>query len=135
MKALSVRQPWAWAIIEGHKTIENRKWHPREPMTEFAIHAPKTFDDFGYRWIQELRPDISLPHKQSFLLGGIIGIVSYSGYIEGCHQDYDDPWFFGPFGWLLSDPRRIDFIPYPGNLMLFDIDLPEADIINELIKE
>lgn len=25
MKALSVHQPWAWMIAEGHKTIELRK--------------------------------------------------------------------------------------------------------------
>ena len=26
MKILSVRQPWAWLIVAGHKDIENRKW-------------------------------------------------------------------------------------------------------------
>lgn len=26
MKALVIRQPWAWAIIEGHKRVENRTW-------------------------------------------------------------------------------------------------------------
>jgi len=26
MKALSIRQPWAWLIIAGHKDIENRSW-------------------------------------------------------------------------------------------------------------
>ncbi|MBW4564641.1 MAG: hypothetical protein KME32_26650 [Mojavia pulchra JT2-VF2] len=26
MKALSVRQPWAYAIIYAHKDIENRGW-------------------------------------------------------------------------------------------------------------
>ena len=26
MKALTVCQPWAWAIVEGHKSVENRRW-------------------------------------------------------------------------------------------------------------
>ena len=26
MKVLSVRQPWAWLIVNGHKDIENREW-------------------------------------------------------------------------------------------------------------
>ena len=26
MKALSVRQPWAWAVARGHKSVENRSW-------------------------------------------------------------------------------------------------------------
>lgn len=25
-KALSVRQPWAWAVARGHKDVENRSW-------------------------------------------------------------------------------------------------------------
>jgi len=24
MKALTIRQPWAWAIARGHKNVENR---------------------------------------------------------------------------------------------------------------
>ena len=40
MRALTVRQPWAWAIAEGYKDIENRSWYPRlEPGEVFAIHA------------------------------------------------------------------------------------------------
>ena len=23
---LSIRQPWAWAIVKGAKDVENRKW-------------------------------------------------------------------------------------------------------------
>ena len=42
MKAITVRQPWAWAIVHGGKTIENRAlaWSYRGPL---AIHA-------GLRW-------------------------------------------------------------------------------------
>ncbi|WP_206002040.1 ASCH domain-containing protein [Paraburkholderia aromaticivorans] len=29
MKALSIRQPWAWLIVKGHKDIENRTWSTR----------------------------------------------------------------------------------------------------------
>lgn len=38
MRALTVRQPWAWAIAAGYKTIENRttNWSYRGPL---AIHA------------------------------------------------------------------------------------------------
>jgi len=27
MKALSIRQPWAWLIVDGYKDIENSTWH------------------------------------------------------------------------------------------------------------
>ena len=39
MKALSIRQPWAWAILHAGKRIENRDWrscHYRGPL---LIHA------------------------------------------------------------------------------------------------
>lgn len=29
MKVLSIRQPWAWLIVNGHKDIENRTWTTR----------------------------------------------------------------------------------------------------------
>ena len=42
MKALTVQQPWAWAIVHGGKDVENRTqvWKHRGPL---AIHA-------GTRW-------------------------------------------------------------------------------------
>ena len=27
MKCLSIQQPWAWAVVNGWKPIENRTWH------------------------------------------------------------------------------------------------------------
>jgi hypothetical protein len=40
MKALSIRQPWAWLIVNGYKDIENRSWATkfRGPV---LIHAAK----------------------------------------------------------------------------------------------
>ncbi|OCB46671.1 hypothetical protein A5721_10795 [Mycobacterium vulneris] len=46
MKALTVQQPWAWAIIHGGKLIENRTqlWSYRGPL---AIHAGARWSDHG----------------------------------------------------------------------------------------
>ncbi len=46
MKALTVRQPWAWAIVHGGKDVENRvqAWSYRGPL---AIHAAATWSDDG----------------------------------------------------------------------------------------
>ena len=40
MKALTVKQPWAWLLIHGTKDIENRNW-PTSLRGEIAIHAAK----------------------------------------------------------------------------------------------
>ncbi len=48
MKALTVQQPWAWAIIQGGKNVENRTqlWKYRGPL---AIHAGLSWADNGER--------------------------------------------------------------------------------------
>jgi hypothetical protein len=58
-KALSVRQPWAWAIAAGYKPVENRTWKV-DYQGWIAIHAAISrvgFDDADI-WLQELHPDI-----------------------------------------------------------------------------
>ena len=47
MKVLTVRQPWASAIMSGAKTVENRTWMPQriwEPGDRIAIHAGAAID-------------------------------------------------------------------------------------------
>ena len=38
MKALSVKQPWAWLLVSGQKTIEVRVWSRKSPLYQVA-HA------------------------------------------------------------------------------------------------
>lgn len=50
MKAISVRQPWAWAILHAGKRIENRDWKGCSYRGPILIHASKgcgreEFDD------------------------------------------------------------------------------------------
>lgn len=51
MLALTVRQPYAWAILRGGKNVENRGWLPNPercpPGTRIAIHsAAKLMEDY-----------------------------------------------------------------------------------------
>ena len=38
LRALTVKQPWTWAILHG-KPVENRSWPSPHWLTEVAIHA------------------------------------------------------------------------------------------------
>jgi len=38
MKAISLQQPWAWAILHAGKDVENRRWNTRY-RGPIAIHA------------------------------------------------------------------------------------------------
>ena len=51
MKALSIRQPWAWLILHGGKDIENRDWATRF-RGRVLIHASKgvTQDEWSDAW-------------------------------------------------------------------------------------
>jgi hypothetical protein len=46
VKALTVQQPWAWAIVHGGKDVENRTqaWSYRGPL---AIHAGARYSERG----------------------------------------------------------------------------------------
>ncbi|MDD5394961.1 MAG: ASCH domain-containing protein [Thiothrix sp.] len=59
MKALSIQQPWAWAILNAGKDIENRDWYT--PVRgRILIHAGKKIDKGSIGFIEDLC-HISIP--------------------------------------------------------------------------
>lgn len=113
MKALSIRQPWAWLIVHGGKNIENRTWRTklRGPV---LIHAGKKVDLRAYA---ELKAQgVKLPDLEKLQTGGIIG----KAVIVDCVDGSDSPWFRGPHGLVLSNPRPVKFVPCLGRLSFFE---------------
>jgi len=53
--ALSIRQPWAWLIVNGWKDIENREWSTRF-RGRLLIHAGKQIESDA---VEALRRGIS----------------------------------------------------------------------------
>jgi hypothetical protein len=72
---LTVKQPWAWAIIHGGKDIENRSWKPRRPC-RVLIHAGLTTDHDGLTFLRTM----GIRRPRAFVHGAIIGIVDYTGW-------------------------------------------------------
>lgn len=123
MKVISIRQPWAWAIIHGGKDVENRNWSTayRGPL---FIHAGKKMTSMEYGDFAEVAHNAKIktmpaPHELEF--GGIIGIVDL---VDVVHRS-KSPWFFGDFGLVLRNPRPLPFRPMTGQLGLFN---PPADL-------
>jgi hypothetical protein len=120
--ALSVRQPWAWAIVAGHKPVENRTAAAIRMgcMTTgpIAIHAAKgmtraEYDDAAEFMAME---GIACPRPDELIRGAIIGTAIVVGFVS----DYPSPWFFGPRALALSDARTIiSPIPAAGQLGYF----------------
>lgn len=121
MKALSIQQPWAWAIIAGHKGIENRSWTTsyRGPL---LIHAGMTLSSAAYARIIELGRELGfeVPPPGELVRGGIIGRVELVDVVTASR----DPWFVeGSYGWVLESPMRLPFRPLTGRLRLFEVEL------------
>lgn len=132
--ALSIRQPWAWAIINMGKDIENRDWKTkfRGPV---CIHASLYKDPRGEEWdgcmsildhihrTSTMREMASREGRKSSARysaeakrGGIIGVAE----IVDCVEASASPWFFGSYGFVLRNARPVDFIPVKGALGFFD---------------
>lgn len=124
MKALSIRQPWAWFILCGFpnwKDVENREWPaPREMIgRDFQIHAPKTMTppEFGDALKMALHCGIyNLPKFEDLKRGGIVGIVR----LVKCTRISESPWFTGKFGFVLEKPYPLPFVPCPGERGFFE---------------
>lgn len=120
--ALSVRQPWAWAIIYAGKDIENRSWqavnHGLNVRGRIAVHAAKgmTRDEFedAAEFMATLGVKCPAPHLLD--RGGIIGSVDVTGVVTA----HDSPWFFGPRGLVLCRPEPCVLIPARGALGYFE---------------
>lgn len=123
--ALSIRQPWAWAIINAGKDIENRDW-PTKFRGLVCIHAAKAVPSGDFYAASEfianaqrkagvLRPNFH-PSRSFIEKGGIIGTAE----IVDCVEASGSPWFMGRYGFVLQNVRLVDFIPVRGALGFFD---------------
>ena len=120
MKALSIRQPWAWLIVNGPKDIENRRWYTsfRGPV---LIHASTHFDLTSYQALVDLGE--RMPPRSSFSLGGIIGCAR----VIDCVREHPSRWFEGPWGFVLAERKPLDFIGLRGQLGFFEV--PESMLV------
>jgi hypothetical protein len=141
VKALSMRQPWLWAVLELGKTIENRRWntHYRGPI---LLHAAKgcTVKECiqAMDWIRAATsPSLDAwgkwPGLESVERGGICG---YAEIVDVLRPDMEGLgeslvnwsqvrwWMPEQFGFVLRNVRRLPFAPCRGALGLFEI--PDA---------
>jgi hypothetical protein len=119
MKAITVRQPWAWAILYAGKNIENRSWrtHIRGPV---AIHAAKGLTRSEYEAVVESLPRRwrkEVPAFEEMTRGAIIGVVD----LVDCVTESKSRWFGGEYGFVLKNPRPIKPIPCTGALSFWDV--------------
>ena len=141
MKALSIRQPWAWEIVQGIKVVEFRSWSTNY-RGRFLVHASKTINKEKLaeerKWLAKYDKDL----PDDFQLGGFVGIATLADCVERTkpslrRQVYDDlfgnrpppgteprpdsEWFRASYGFILTDAQPIPFEPYTGKLRFFNV--------------
>jgi len=155
MRALTVQQPWAWAIIHGGKSVENRTqaWGYRGPL---AIHAGARVSDRGMesplvlKAAAQVDPDRPVVYRfldkvwrhESLELGAIIGVVE----LVDVHQAEDgccgSPWAETSYAehggrtrrelvhLVLEDPVALaEGVPCRGSLGLWTVP---ADVLEQV---
>jgi|SRR5215475_8636358 len=115
LPALSVRQPWAWLIVNGYKDVENRSRNTRH-RGPVLIHAGLNTSNLDERLLEEIERTYGVRLPRQFDRGGIVGVAD----IVGCARRSASAWHDrGAIGWILSKPRRLPFRACKGALGLF----------------
>ena len=132
MKAITVRQPWAWAIIFAGKDIENRNW-PTKFRGTIAIHAAKGMTIKEYEEAAKLFRNYyrkKIPDLKVITRGAVIGFVD----IVDCVTNSKSKWFGGAYGFVLKNPRSIEPIYCSGALGFWQLPPKiEKEVINKVL--
>jgi hypothetical protein len=115
---LSIRQPWAWLIVNGWKNVENRTW-PTRLRGRICVHAAVGMTRGDYDACEIFIrgfSDLSLPAMNDLSRGGIVGAVT----VLDCVTSHPSEWFVGPYGFVLADAEPLrEIIPCRGALGFF----------------
>jgi hypothetical protein len=130
IKALSLKQPYAWLIANGYLQVDDRTWGTqyRGPM---LIHASKGLYEQYYHYIKS-STNIPIPDRDKLEYGGVVGIAK----LVLCCKPGDLPAtisreqrvHFGSlyhehYGFLFEQATQLAFMPCHGKLGIFEIDL------------
>jgi hypothetical protein len=146
---LTLKRPWPWLICDpdevlgrARKPVENRTWKPAAHHigSYIAIHAGQGWDKDAIPWITKTLRDawghehLGIADKVGHPAGVIVGVAKLVGV---AHQEEPggevsivlgegdalsvaaDPWFVGPYGWLLDGITPIKPVECNGMLGLW----------------
>ncbi len=164
MRALSLRQPYAHAVVHFGKSLENRRWSTkyRGPI---LIHAAKGMTGAEYedaedfiadtlsdlRWRDHscerfalrdaARAEFAAHYKVHAQRGGIIGRARIVDVIPPCFKEDElfseckHPWHIPfQFAFVLEDIEPLPFVPWKGELSLFEVREDYAEVAAQLAK-
>jgi len=126
--ALTFHAPWAWAVVHGVKTVENRKWATRHRGPIF-VHAGRSFEsdvsarELLNRWGAKPPPEFA----RGMIIGtvDIVDVVPLDEYLRKFHnQPHLHEMSIGPWCWVLANPQICEPVRHAGNFQLWPVSLP-----------
>ena len=137
MKFLSVRQPYAWAIVRGYKPVENRNWQTNNPamrfrgpvliqagLQEMREHIDGVVESVAIQTKRKVT-DVRTEYHENRHFGAIVGATTVTDIVS----EMDNDWFFGPYGLVLKNSAWCYPVPCRG--MQGFINCPE-DVMEQL---
>lgn len=135
-RALTLWQPWAWLVANGHKDIENRPtgFSFKSFRGEFWIHAGLQHDTNSAAramcWTMGITiPTLTGPDN----FGAIIGRATITGIIPPCGENCAHPWHFpAQWGFMVADARPVKPVRCRGFQGFWGVP---AEVLAELANE
>ncbi len=128
--AISIQQPWAYAILHAGKDVENRTWpFPGniELPVRLVIHAGLKIDVDAYDFLESMGVTAPLSLPTGCLLGEV-DITKCLSKAE-CYSR----WAFGPWCWLLRNVEVYEKpIRYSGRLGIFEVEVEDGKSVPEV---
>lgn len=106
---LSVKPGWAWALLHAGRDVENRSWRAGLASgTLLGIHAASSVSQVEHAAITAMIQRLSgqqVPTLDELRAtgqrGALVGVVTVEGWVE----ESASPWFVGPHGLVVREPR------------------------------
>lgn len=150
--ALTLWPEWAWAVAHLGKRVENRTWAPpRWAMgRRLAIHGGAAFGGHTARvgaggkvpasWLYAVQAMLDMglrageaavgPVTMGRLIPEAQSKIVAVGRLSGVVTESADPWFVGPFGWVLSDVVVLPApVPCRGAQGLWEVPQTEREAV------
>ncbi len=156
MKAISVRQPWAYLIETGQKPVENRTWKPPASMLGelICIHASAGMDRDDRECYDDLCDDdeVRMLPVKDLTRGSIVAVTKLVGwwsrdYGHACAPNHEEEFkritagktfekfYCGDYGWVLGRVVPVEPVPVKGALGLWTVpSWVHAKVLRDLAK-
>lgn len=122
-RAICIKQPWAWFVVNGYKDVENRNSEPPaarigQPVIIVASKRRLTKIEFSefLEKVKKLKIKKYPKSIDDFVYGAGIGVVTISQAKWNSRSSWAQP---GACHWMLTKPKQMKPMPIPGQQTLF----------------